>query len=46
MDYLSFRLQGLCTSTGVVEAGCKAVVGARLSSRFEIFWKRRTLSAA
>ena len=30
MDYLHFRQQGLCTSTGVVEAGCKVVVGARL----------------
>ena len=30
MDYLHFRQKGLCTSTGVVEAGCKVVVGARL----------------
>ena len=30
MDYLHFREMGLCTSTGVVEAGCKVVVGARL----------------
>lgn len=30
MDYLHFRQSGLCTSTGVVEAGCKVVVGARL----------------
>jgi len=30
MRYPEFRAQGLCTSTGVVEAGCKTVVGTRL----------------
>jgi len=30
MDYLRFHRQGLCTSSGVVEAGCKVIVGARL----------------
>lgn len=30
MRYPEFRAQGLCVSTGVVEAGCKVVVGARL----------------
>jgi hypothetical protein len=25
-----FHQQGLCTSTGVVEAGCKVVIGTRL----------------
>lgn len=30
MRYKEFRAQGLCTSTGVVEAGCKTVVGTRL----------------
>lgn len=30
MDYPSFHQRGLCTSTGVVEAGCKVVVGTRL----------------
>jgi hypothetical protein len=30
MDYPSFHEQGLCTSSGVVEAGCKVVVGTRL----------------
>ncbi len=30
MRYRKFRTQGLCTSTGVVEAGCKVVVGTRL----------------
>lgn len=30
MRYRKFRRQGLCTSSGVVEAGCKVVVGTRL----------------
>jgi hypothetical protein len=30
MKYQAFAAQGLCTSTGVVEAGCKVVVGTRL----------------
>ena len=30
MRYPRFRAQGLCVSSGVVEAGCKRVVGARL----------------
>ncbi len=30
MRYPEFRAQGLCVSTGVVEAGCKLVVGTRL----------------
>ena len=30
MDYPRFRSQGLCTSSGVMEAGCKISVGARL----------------
>ena len=30
MRYDRFRAEGLCTSTGVVEAGCKVVVGHRL----------------
>lgn len=30
MQYPHFRRRGLCTSTGVVEAGCKLVVGTRL----------------
>jgi hypothetical protein len=32
MDYAAFRRAGPCTSTGVVEAGCKTVIGVR--------WKR------
>ena len=30
MRYPKFHQQGFCTSTGVVEAGCKVVVGTRL----------------
>ena len=30
MHYPQFRAQGLCTSTGVVEAGCKVAIGTRL----------------
>lgn len=30
MRYPEFQAQGLCTSSGVVEAGCKVTVGARL----------------
>jgi hypothetical protein len=30
MRYAEFRAQGLCTSTGVVEAGCKVAIGERL----------------
>jgi hypothetical protein len=30
MRYPKFHTQGLCTSTGVVEAGCKVVIGTRL----------------
>jgi hypothetical protein len=30
MRYGAFRQQGLCTSTGVVEAGCKVAIGTRL----------------
>ena len=30
MRYPEFRVQGLCTSTGVVEAGCKTAIGTRL----------------
>jgi hypothetical protein len=30
MHYPQFREQGLCTSTGVVEAGCKTAIGTRL----------------
>ena len=30
MRYPEFQAQGLCTSSGVVEAGCKGVIGTRL----------------
>ena len=30
MRYPEFRAMGLCTSSGVVEAGCKSIVGGRL----------------
>jgi Uncharacterised protein family (UPF0236) len=30
MRYSKFHSQGLCTSTGVLEAGCKIVIGTRL----------------
>lgn len=30
MNYPLFRSQGICTSTGVVEAGCKVTIGTRL----------------
>jgi uncharacterized protein UPF0236 len=30
LRYHEFRAQGLCTSTGVVEAGCKVAIGTRL----------------
>jgi len=30
MRYPAFRAQGLCTSTGVLEAGCKVAIGTRL----------------
>jgi len=30
LRYPEFRAQGLCTSTGVVEAGCKVAIGTRL----------------
>ena len=30
MDYPRFKSQGLCVSSGVVEAGCKVVIGTRL----------------
>ena len=32
MAYPAFRDQGLCVSTGVVEGGCKTVIGGRLKN--------------
>ena len=37
MRYPEFRAQGLCVSSGVVEAGCKTVVGKRLKQS-GMFW--------
>jgi len=42
MRYPEFHEQGLCTATGVVEAGCKVVIGTRLK-RAGMHW---TLSGA
>jgi len=40
MRYLKLRAQGLCTSSGVVEAGCKVAIGARLK-RAGMHWTRK-----
>ena len=37
MDYPAFRAAGLCTSTGVVEAGCKVAIGTR-GKRAGLHW--------
>ena len=37
MKYSQFHTQALCTSTGVVEAGCKVAIGTRLK-RTEMHW--------
>ena len=37
MRYPAFRAAGLCVSSGVVEAGCKLAIGARLK-RAGIHW--------
>jgi hypothetical protein len=44
MRYPKFRQQGFCTSTGVVEAGCKVVVGTRLK-RTGMHWTLRGANA-
>ncbi len=44
MRYPEFRKKGLCTSTGVVEAGCKLVVGTRLK-RAGMHWTLRGANA-
>ena len=44
MRYPQFETQGLCTSTGVVEAGCKVVVGTRLK-RAGMHWTIRGSNA-
>ena len=40
MRYAQFETKGLCTSTGVVEAGCKNAIGARLK-RSGMHWSVR-----
>ena len=44
MRYPSFREQGLFVGSGVVEAGCKTVIGARLK-RSGMFWTVRGANA-
>ena len=44
MRYARFEAQGLCTSTGVVEAGCKNAIGARLK-RSGMHWSIRGANA-
>ncbi len=42
--YAEFRAQGLCVSSGVVEAGCKTAIGARLK-RSGMHWTVRGANA-
>jgi len=44
MRYREFREQGLCTSSGVIEAGCKRLVGDRLK-RCGMHWTVRGANA-
>ena len=44
MRYADFRAAGLCTSTGVVEAGCKHAIGTRLK-RPGMHWTVRGANA-
>jgi hypothetical protein len=44
MRYPEFHAQGLCTSTGVVEAGCKVAIGTRLK-RAGMHWTVRGADA-
>jgi hypothetical protein len=44
MRYAEFHAQGLCTSTGVVEAGCKVAIGTRLK-RSGMHWTSRGANA-
>lgn len=44
MRYHDFRAHGLCTSTGVVEAGCKVAIGTRLK-RAGMHWSVRGANA-
>jgi hypothetical protein len=44
MRYPKFHAQGLCTSTGVLEAGCKVVIGTRLK-RAGMHWSVKGANA-
>lgn len=44
MRYPEFQAQGLCTSSGVVEAGCKVTVGTRLK-RAGMHWSLKGANA-
>jgi hypothetical protein len=44
MRYPKFRAQGFCTSTGVLEAGCKVAIGTRLK-RAGMHWTVRGANA-
>jgi len=44
MRYPEFRRQGLFVGTGVIEAGCKTVIGGRLK-RSGMFWTVRGANA-
>lgn len=44
MDYPTFRAQGLCVGSGVVEAGCKVAIGTRLK-RAGMHWTVRGANA-
>jgi hypothetical protein len=44
MNYPRFRSMGLFVGSGVIEAGCKAVVGSRLK-RSGMFWTVRGANA-
>jgi hypothetical protein len=44
MRYPKFEADGLCTSSAVIEAGCKNVIGARLK-RSGMFWTARGANA-
>ena len=44
MQYPKFEAEGFCTSSGVIEAGCKNVIGTRLK-RGGMFWTVRGANA-
>ena len=44
MRYAEFRRQGLFVGTGVIEAGCKTLIGGRLK-RSGMFWTVRDANA-